>query len=296
MDLARLLQEFPGVKVNFTMVPSLRDQLEDYARGADDEDTRLTMLTVDAALKDDEKQHMLRRFFSIHHGNVIHRYAEYRRLLQLAMACGDRQELLSDDYFVDLALWFNLAWIDPDDIRSDQRLLDLANKGRRFTRDDVRYVIGRQRFMASGVPHLYHRLERDGQVEILTTPYYHPILPLIIDDRSALRADPQAQLSDPPFAYPDDAAFQLEDAMASHERAFGAKPKGVWPSEGAVSPEAAEAIKAAGLEWFASDEGVLARSVNMELKRDDVGALVEPGILYRPYKLSNGITAIVRDR
>src|SRR5947209_18375793 len=136
--------------------------------------------------------------------------------------------------------------------------------------------------MASGVPHLYHRLERDGQVEILTTPYYHPILPLLIDDRSALRADPNAQLSDEPFRYPDDAAFQLEEAIASHERAFGIKPRGVWPSEGAVSPETADAITKAGLAWFASDEGVLARSVDVELKRAEVGALLEPRCLYWP--------------
>ena len=88
--------------------------------------------------------------------------------------------------------------------------------------------------MASGVPHLYHRLEHDGQVEILTTPYYHPILPLIIDSRSALRGDPKAILPDPPFAYPDDAAFQIEEAIASHERAFGQKPRGMWPSEGSI--------------------------------------------------------------
>ena len=168
---------------------------------------------------------MLRRFFSIHHGNVIHRHDEYRRLLQLGMATRDRPELLSDDYFVDLALWFNLAWIDPDDIASDARLEELRRKGKQYTREDVRYVIGRQRMMASGVPHLYHRLEHDGQVEIMTTPYYHPILPLIIDSRSALRGDPNAIISDPPFVYPDDAAFQIEEAMASHERSFGKKPR-----------------------------------------------------------------------
>src|SRR5204862_66473 len=164
LHMARLLQEFPRVKVNFTMVPSLRDQLEDYARGADDEDTRLTMRTVDGVLADEERVHILRRFFSIHHGNVIHRYQEYRRLLQ--------------------------------------------------------------------------------------------------------------------------------EAIASHERAFGVRPRGVWPSEGAVSPEAADAIRKAGLAWFASDEGVLARSVNVELRRDEVGALIEPGLLYRPYRLANGATVI----
>src|SRR5439155_514251 len=166
----------------------------------------------------------------------------------------------------------------------------------RHPREDVRYVIGRQRMMASGVPHLYHRLEHDGQVEILTTPYYHPILPLIIDSRSALRGDPKAILPDPPFAYPDDAAFQIEEAIASHERAFGQKPRGMWPSERAISPEAASAIFKTGLDWFASDEGVLARSVGVEFKRDEVGGLLEPQLLYRPYRIPGGGTAIFRDR
>jgi alpha-amylase/alpha-mannosidase (GH57 family) len=295
LHMARLLQEFPGVKANFTMVPSLREQLDDYARGADDEDARLTMRTVEGTLETDEKRHMLRRFFSIHHGNVIHQHDEYRRLLQIAMAAGGREELLSDDYFVDLSLWFNLAWIDPDDIRSDARLEELRTKSRRFTREDVRYVIGRQRFMASGVPHLYHRLQRDGQVEILTTPYYHPILPLIIDSNVAARSDPHAILPDPPFQFDEDAAYQLEEAVASHRRAFGARPRGVWPSEGSVSPEVADAIAAAGLEWFASDEGVLSRSIGVDFHRDEIGSLLEPWHLYRPYKLRHGGAVIFRD-
>src|SRR5256714_3200456 len=99
LHMARLLQEFPRVKVNFTMVPSLRDQLEDYARGADDEDTRLTMRTVDGVLAGEERAHILRRFFSLPNRQFTHHPHQYRRLLQLAMAAGDRHELLSDDYF-----------------------------------------------------------------------------------------------------------------------------------------------------------------------------------------------------
>ena len=296
LHMARLLQEFPGVKVNFTMVPSLRDQLEDYARGTDDEDTRVTMRTVEADLSREEKQHMLKRFFSIHHGNVINQYDEYRRLLQLGMVASERPELLSDDYYVDLALWFNLAWIDPEDISNDERLAALREKGSGFAREDVRYVIGRQRFMASGVPHLYDRLQRQGNVEILTVPYYHPILPLLVDSRVALRSDPHAIIPERPFAFPEDAAYQLEEAVASHAKAFGVKPRGVWPSEGSVSPEIANAIAAAGLEWFASDEGVLARTLGVQLHRDEAGALAQPELLYRPYRLPNGTVAIFRDR
>ncbi|MFN2520039.1 MAG: glycoside hydrolase family 57 protein [Candidatus Limnocylindria bacterium] len=296
LHMARLLLEFPGVKLNFTMVPSLREQLEDYARGSDDEDSRLTMRTVEGAPTLEERAHMLRRFFSIHHGNVIAHYEEYRRLLSLAMSTLDRPELLSDEYFIDLSLWFNLAWIDPDDITGDERLSALRLRGRRFTREDVRYVVGRQRFMASGVPHLYHRLERDGRVEILTTPYYHPIVPLLIDTDVARRSAPDAILPDVRFAYPEDATRQLTDAFSSHARVFGGKPRGLWPSEGAVSPEAADLFAAAGAVWFASDESVLARSAGLTIQRDDAGVLSQPELLYRAYRLSNGTTAIFRDR
>ena len=296
LHMARLLLEFPRVKINFTMVPSLREQLEDYARGSDDEDSRLTMRTVEGAPTLEERAHMLRRFFSIHHGNVIAHYEEYRRLLQLAMSTLDRPELLSDEYFIDLSLWFNLAWIDPDDIRADERLEALRLRGRRYTRDDVRYVIGRQRFMASGVPHLYHRLERDGRIEILTTPYYHPIMPLLIDTDVARRSSPHAILPEVRFAYPEDAARQLADAFSSHARVFGARPRGLWPSEGAVSPEAADLFAAAGALWFASDEGVLARSAGIAINRDEAGALSEPQLLYRAYRLANGTAAVFRDR
>ena len=296
LRMARLLQESPHVRANFTMVPSLREQLEDYARGADDEDLRVTLRAVEGSLTPLEREHAVRRFFSIHHGHVVSRRPEYRRLLDIAHAAAERHELLSDDFFVDLALWFNLAWIDPGEVEADEGLRVLDERGRLFTRDDLRYVLRKQRFAASGVPHLYRRLERDGRIELVTVPYFHPILPLLIDTSSARRADPGALLPDPPFAEPDDAAVQLEEAIASHTRAFGLRPRGVWPSEGAVSPEAADLIAKAGFEWFASDEGVLARSLGLELRRDEGKALMDPAILYRPYRLANGTTAIFRDR
>ncbi|MSQ37069.1 MAG: hypothetical protein EXR61_01990 [Chloroflexi bacterium] len=215
LHMARLLQEYPRVKANFTMVPALRDQLDEYARGAEDEDTRITLRAAEGDLTPAEREHILKRFFSIHHQNVIRRHSEYERLLHLANAAADRPELLSAGYFVDLALHFNLAWMDPGEVEADEQLRDLAARGRDFTRDELRYVLGRQRSTASGVQHLYHRLERDGQVELVTVPYHHPILPLLIDSTAALRADPDAILPDPPFAFPEDAEAQVADAIAA---------------------------------------------------------------------------------
>ncbi len=296
LHMARLLQEYPRVKANFTMVPALRDQLDEYARGAEDEDTRITLRAAEGDLTPADREHILKRFFSIHHQNVIRRHSEYERLLDLANAAADRPELLSAGYFVDLALHFNMAWMDPGEVEADEQLRNLAARGRDFTRDELRYVLGRQRSTASGVQHLYHRLERDGQVELVTVPYYHPILPLLIDSTAALRADPDAILPDPPFAFREDAEAQVADAIAAHTRAFGVAPRGMWPAEGAVSPEAADVMRAAGISWFASDEGVLARSLGTTFARDEIGALSEPGTLYRPYRLANGATVLFRDR
>ncbi len=296
LHMARLLHEFPNVKVNFTLVPALHDQLEEIARGEDDADARLTMRAGEGGLTLEERMHLLHRFFSISHHQVVDRIPDYSRLLNLRLAAGDRPDLLSSNYFRDLAAWFNLAWIDPEILVRDERLVRLRDRGRSFTRDDLQYILSRQRNMASGVTRLYHRLQKSGQVEVLTVPAYHPILPLLIDSDVARRADPGAVLPEPAFRWAEDADAQLVDAARQYERVFDRKPTGLWPAEGAVSPEAAAAIARSGLAWFATDEGILARSIDAQIWRDDVGALVDPALLYRPYRLESGACVIFRDR
>ena len=296
LHMARLLHDYPAVRANFTLVPALHAQLEEIARGVDDADARLTLRAGEGELSVDERTHLLRRFFSISHHNVVERIPDYARLLALANSAGDRPELLSDGYFRDLAGWFNLAWIDPELLAIDERLVQMRDRGRNFSREDLQHVLARHRNMASGVSRLFHRLQRGGQIEVLTAPAYHAILPLLIDSEAARRADPDAILPDPPFRFPEDADAQIADAVASYEEVFRERPRGMWPSEGAVSPEAAEAIARAGIAWFASDEGVLARVADVQMRRDDGGALMEPALLYRPYRLANGTAVVFRDR
>lgn len=296
LHMARLLHDFPGVKVNFTLVPALHEQLEAIAQGEDDADARLTLRAAEGELTVDERQHLLRRFFSISHRQVVHRIPDYSRLHDLKAAAGDRPELLSDAYFRDLATWFNLAWIDPELLAKDERLTQLRDQGRNFSRQDVQYLLSRQRNMAAGSTRLYHRLQRAGQVEVLAVPAFHPILPLLFDTDAARRADHDAILPEPAFRWAEDAEAQIADAIAAYEGVFRQRPRGMWPSEGAVSPEAAEAMARAGIQWFATDEGVLAASADVQLWRDEAGVLVEPALLYRPYRLASGAAVIFRDR
>src|SRR5207245_936835 len=136
----------------------------------------------------------VRRCFSRSCHQFVHPIPDCSRLLDPRLGAADRPAPPSSDYFRDLAAWFNLAWVDPELLTIDERLVRLRDRGRNFSREDLQYILSRHRNMASGVVRLYHRLQKAGQVEVLTVPAYHPILPLLIDTDVARRSDPTAIL------------------------------------------------------------------------------------------------------
>ncbi len=99
-----------------------------------------------------------------------------------------------------------------------------------------------------------------GQIEISTTPFYHPILPLLCDSDIASVSHPHVPLP-PRFSYPEDARMQLEMAREYVKKTFGVAPVGLWPSEGSVSDHVLELAAASGFEWAATDNGVLDRTL-----------------------------------
>ena len=100
-----------------------------------------------------------------------------------------------------------------------------------------------------------------GQVELSTTPFYHPILPLLVSSRIARESQPSAQLPMLEFSRPEDARTQIQRAMAYHERIFGKYSIGCWPSEGSVSEHILPLISEAKIQWIASDEEILLHSL-----------------------------------
>ncbi len=127
----------------------------------------------------------------------------------------------------------------------------------------------------------YRAASDRGQVELATSPFYHPILPLLCDSDVHLRAHPGAARPKQRFARPEDARAQITRAIAFHERMFGRPPAGMWPSEGSVSDEAIALMAEAGIKWIATDEDILSRSLNVALPRDGYGHAERPDVLYR---------------
>jgi alpha-amylase/alpha-mannosidase (GH57 family) len=235
IHMAEVLAQYPRIKATFNFVPSLTEQIEEYARG--EAIDRALALSRQDTWSDDDKAYILSFFFSVNWDNIIRRYPRYSQLLDLRHQVKGEASLLDDHYYRDLVSWFNLVWLDHVALENDPDLRSLVEKDQNFTREDTDLILCKQQNYLARILPLYNHLRDRGQIEITTSPYYHTILPLLIDSGIAHRASPGMSLPDPWFRHPEDAAEQIRLAVEAHKAAFGEAPRGMWPSEGAVCPE-----------------------------------------------------------
>lgn len=282
LHMAQVLADYPAIHATFNFTPCLVEQLQEYAAGqAVDKALAVTLKDTHSL---EEREFILSFFFSINWDKVVRRQPRYAQLLQLRNDAQGDVALFSEQYFRDLIAWFNLAWIDAGACQRDPLLRRLLEKGQGFSSEDIQAIAAKQREIIGQVVPLYRQLAAAGQVEIITSPYYHPILPLLIDSRAACEASPTLPLPSALFIHAEDAAEQVRRAVEAHAQHFGARPRGLWPSEGAVSQALVDLLADRyGLTWLASDEDILARSLGASINRDGYGHVTNPRLLYQPY-------------
>ena len=279
-DMISLLEEFPEVKMTFNIVPSLIVQINDYTDGrAKDIFWDMSMKPADDLLFEDKK-FILDNFFMCNWGTMIQPYTRYWEILKKR---GMRHltedeinfavKIFSAQEYLDLQVWFNLTWFGYKSVEKDKGLSELIKKGRNFTEAEKRYVLESQIKTLKELLPTYKRFQDNGQVELTTSPFYHPILPLLYDTDIATRCMPWAKLPNR-FHYPEDAEGQIRRGVALYRETFGMNPSGMWPSEGSVAPELIPYFQKEGIRWVATDEAILLNSIEGEKKGD---------LLYRPY-------------
>src|SRR5437773_137208 len=83
----------------------------------------------------------------------------------------------------DLQTWFNLAWCGYTAERLYPELAELKRKGRHFTEAEKNRVLDIHLEIMGLVLGKYRTAEERGQIELTTTPFFHPILPLVYDSQ-----------------------------------------------------------------------------------------------------------------
>jgi len=288
--MVRILEEFPAIRQTFNLVPSMMQQVAEYASGeAVDPFLQLALKPAEALTEDDKASLLRHSFYSDPH-RMIYRYPRYGELYDAwnAQKAAGGRSLFGIQEFRDLQMWSQLAWFDEDIQSGDPEVRDWIERGRNFTLADQRRMGEKQREIVSLVLPIYQKLAATGQIEISTTPYYHPILPLLCDSNIASVSHPGVPLP-PRFRYPNDARRQLELAREFCKTQFGVAPVGLWPSEGSVSDEVFRQASELGFEWAATDSGVLNRTLSRGVSVDG---------LYRPYRWSqdgHALGVIFRD-
>lgn len=295
-DMAAIVDDTPGARAVFNLVPSLLDQILDYAGGTAVDPWLIRGRMAPADMAEEDRIFLLENFFSANRQRLIEPNRRYLELLHLAgdgtrIKSRERHRHFSEHDLLDLQVWFFLAWTGEAARRRYPELKELVKKGRHFTEEDKALLFARHADILNGIIPLYKKLHDEGKAELAVSPYYHPILPLLCDMKTAGTAMPRANLPATRFRHPEDARSQVSRGIARFREIFGFTPVGMWPSEGSVSDEALAIIAGCGIKWVATDEEILARTLSGGLG---------PGreALYHPYTFRQGareLKAFFRD-
>lgn len=290
------VQEFPEIHVSFNFTPSLLLQIEGYVSGKTTDEQFLLFKKKAEELTEEEKIQILRDFFLANWDNMI---GPYPRYLSLLLKRGKNivddelpaiAQMFKPAEWRDLQVWSNIVWIDP--IFRDA-IKELFEKGKNFKEEDKERVIALENKIIGSIFDEYKKAYDSEQIEITTSPLYHPILPLLINSELAKVSNPNLDIPFQ-FVHPEDAEKQLAQGLKTFDNIFGRKPQGLWPSEGSVCQELIPMLSKLGIKWIATDEEILARSLRRSIYRHGNGVPSCPELLYKPWKYNN-VNLIFRD-
>ncbi len=273
LDMLTMMDSFPRLKLNFSVVPILLTALEAYGnRELHDLHSKLTVTPV-SELNDEDKLFILNNFFDANYTNMILPHIKYADLYKKRYSSDEIGiNDFSDEEYSDIMAWFNLVWFDPKWQREHPAVKSLLNKEGHYTLEDRIKIIELHREIIKKIIPSYKKYQEENKIEILATPYFHPVMPVLLDKKYT------------GVDLKSDAVVQIEKCIDKYQKVFNCKPKGIWPPEQCISSKTLELFADMGFEWTVADEGVLAKTINKEFVRDFKGYLEDPYDVTASYK------------
>ncbi len=276
-DMLWIVSLHSGANVTFNITPTLIEQLEMYKRGCEcDRFIRLLLKDVDM-LTLEERAYLNKLCRTSNVETMVKPLRGYAELFGMGSLEGKQLR--------DLEVFYLLSWCGTYLRKYSDIIASLLNKGGSFSEDDKAELVEELLKFVEGILPYYGRLYSEGRIELSTTPYAHPILPLLIDVNEARAANPLTVTPDNAFSLADDALLHVERSKEVFAEVFGGAPRGFWPAEGGVSERAVNMLHKMGGEWCATDEAVFFRSIGVEDRTQ----------LYKPC-VFNGMRLFFRDR
>lgn len=265
-----LIDEFDNLKINFNITPTLLKQIKLISEG----------IIEDIFLKIFE--------YEIPENLLINFYNEFPPMFlknkrlnilreKIEMNLHTKKDIFDFKFLLHL-ICFNKLTIDGE-------IEELIEKGRDFNEKDVEILIDKEKKIFKNVIPLYKNLLENKKIEISTSPFYHPILPLIYNSDVIIKTKTNFKSIDIKFSFPDDAEKQIEKGIFYFEGIFGRRPSGIWPSEGALSDEIIDLFIKKNIKWTATDETILFETLKNPDRKN----------LYKFYKYKDGIFIFFRD-
>lgn len=269
--MAYILSKYPDVKATFTFSGSLLEQLTRIVEnGLMDAREIISWKIVNGTASRSDIFKMLQipgGFFDINWNRIVSRSPRFSELQTLAQSawtqCSQTARSSAEleacvvntfttggnQSVVDLAVLFNLLWIDPQVAREKypgiydlmQRAYNSAKPG--YTVEDLRQVLLVHRSIMSEIIPAYRELASRNQVELIPVPYSHPMAPVLVD-----------------LGFSEDLEVHVSESLRLFQKYFGVTPRGVWPAEQAVNDGVLQAFKRAGLMWTITDQSILAKT------------------------------------
>lgn len=259
LTLAYALKEtgVGGQVLNLT--PVFLEQLLAYHQGRA-HDPLLDALSQPASELSPQAIKELVRWAFMLHPRQLSRLPRLKALAgQLAGAKEDEiPSRLAPPHLTDLQVLAVLAYAAPN-ARWEPLIAELLQKRAGFSQEDRQRIVEWLSQCPGKLLALYRQLAGSG-VEIATSPYAHPLLPLLLDTQVAAASVPPPPGGFPRFRSREDAATHVQKAQAFMAE-LGFSVRGFWPPEAAVSEEAVALYGEHGVVWLATDEGILAASL-----------------------------------
>ena len=257
-----------NVKVSFNLTPSLLIQLDNLKK-----DYFLKLLKK-RDLNNNEKEYILSIIRSVYVETMVKPNAEFFRLFN--------KNSFSDEEFINLEVFYLLAWCG-EYLKSQNFVKNYLQKNSFTYKEKVELIEYLLEFTKKIIP-FYKNLQKNGKIKITTTPFSHPILPLLFDMQNAKRANPHTSLPRIYFSLKDDAFMHIKKAKEIYNKYFGKYPDAFWPAEGSVSKEVFEAFYKEGIKFTFSGDDVIKKQNKNHLKSYEYNGVK---ILFRDRYLSD---------